>query len=225
MLRTGLGAGSPVHGTDCCYHHSDFFRCYSCAIQLPHLVTRPVSNSQCLESRDMWSPCKSWPGSAISSLCLVRRCRVYRDVIGRYWGVVGTCSDSLCPEAGIGQGHMDSSKKKKKKSASQDANEPAMIRLLGAPRLHAQWTGTLRGRGCSSSHLWRVGFSSLSELFVSYASLNSLPSLQPHRCAVKQINKRINKISRIKSPAELNEESQLKVYDPKCCFKGVCFLL
>lgn len=160
MLQTGLGAGSPVHGTDCCCHHSDFFRCYSCAIQLPHLVTRPVSNSQRLESRDTWPPRKSWPGSAISSVCLVKWCRVYRDFIGRYWDVVGTCSDSLYPEAGIGQGHMDSSKQTllRKKSASQDANEPALIRLLAAPHLRAQWTGTLRGRGYSSSHLGGWGF-------------------------------------------------------------------
>lgn len=108
----------------------------------------------------MWPPCKSWPGSAVSSVCLVRRCRVYRDVIGRYWGVVGTCPDSLCPEAGVGQRHMDSSKQTllRKKSALQDANEPALIRLLAAPRLHAQWTGTLRGRGYSSSHLGAWGF-------------------------------------------------------------------
>lgn len=149
-----------MHGTDCCYRHSDFFRCYSCAIQRPHLATRPVSNRQCLESRNMWPPGKSWPGSAIPSVCLLRRCRVYRDVIGRYWGVVGTCSDSLCPEAGIGQRHMNSSKQTllRKKSALQDANGPALIRLLAALRLHAQWTGTLRVRGYNSSHLGGWGF-------------------------------------------------------------------
>lgn len=78
-------------------------------------------------------------------------------------------------------------------------------------------------QGLQQSLPWRVGFSSLSELFLPYASLNSLPGLQPHRCAAKQINKRINKISRIKSPAEVNEDSQLKFYDPKCYPKGICF--
>lgn len=52
---------------------------------------------------------------------------------------------------------------------------------------------------------WGVGFPVFLRT-VSYASLNSLPTLLPLRGAVKQINKRTNKINETGSPVDGRED-------------------